>query len=40
MSPWATPYQVWLEKTGRADPEPDLASLERMRWGLVHREVE
>jgi predicted phage-related endonuclease len=24
---------VWLEKTGRADPEPDQASLERMRWG-------
>ncbi|GAB3459483.1 YqaJ viral recombinase family nuclease [Actinophytocola sediminis] len=35
LSPWATPYQVWLEKTGRADPEPDLASLERMRWGTL-----
>ena len=35
MSPWATPYQVWLEKTGRADREPDPASLERMRWGTL-----
>lgn len=33
ISPWATPYQVWLEKTGRADRETDEASAERMRWG-------
>jgi putative phage-type endonuclease len=35
LSPWTTPYQLWLEKTGRADPEPDPASLERMRWGTL-----
>jgi putative phage-type endonuclease len=35
LSPWATPYQVWLEKTGRADPELDTAALERMHWGTV-----
>lgn len=33
LSPWVTPYQVWLEKTGRTDGEPDADAVERMRWG-------
>lgn len=33
LSPWKTPYQLWLEKTGRVEPEFSDASLERMGWG-------
>jgi putative phage-type endonuclease len=35
LSPWTTPYQLWLEKTGRVAPEPDEAGAERMRWGTL-----
>lgn len=30
LSPYKTPFQVWLEKTGRA---PDVPESEAMRWG-------
>lgn len=33
LSPYKTPFQLWLEKTGRVLPEFDDASAERMRWG-------
>lgn len=35
LNPWKTPYQLWLEKTGRDEPlfEPD--ARERMRWGHI-----
>lgn len=33
LSPWKTPYQLWLEKTGRVEPEFDDEALERMGWG-------
>lgn len=26
---------MWLEKTGRVEPEPDTAAAERMRWGTL-----
>lgn len=33
LSPWTTPYQLWLEKTGRAEPERDPGAVQRMHWG-------
>ncbi|MCS6827081.1 MAG: YqaJ viral recombinase family protein [Caldilinea sp.] len=33
LSPWRTPLQVWLEKTGREAYTPDAQALERMQWG-------
>jgi putative phage-type endonuclease len=33
ISPWKTPYQLWLEKTGQA-PEADLSEIERVQWGI------
>jgi predicted phage-related endonuclease len=27
VSPWVTPYQLWLERTGRAKPEVNAAML-------------
>jgi putative phage-type endonuclease len=35
LSPWTTPYQLWLEKTGRAERERDIAAVQRMRWGQL-----
>jgi predicted phage-related endonuclease len=35
LSPWTTPYQLWLEKTGRAERERDAAAVQRMRWGQL-----
>lgn len=34
LSPWKTPYQLWLEKTGQA-PEPDLSEIERVMFGIA-----
>lgn len=33
ISPWRTPLQVWMEKTGRESYRPDRRSQERMYWG-------
>lgn len=35
LSPWKTPFQLWLEKTRRVADEPDDEALERMYWGQV-----
>ncbi len=35
LSKWRSPYQVWLEKTGRS--QPDLSTLP-MRWGTYAEE--
>lgn len=35
---YATPYTVWLEKTGRIDP-PDLSDKESVYWGAVLEDV-
>lgn len=35
LSPYVTPYQLWLEKTGRVEPHHDEAAVERMRWGTL-----
>lgn len=32
ISPWKSPLEVWLEKTGRAEP-PDLSGKESVEWG-------
>ena len=32
LNPWKTPFEVWLEKTGRAEP-PDLSGKESVEWG-------
>lgn len=37
LSPWATPYSVWADKVGVANPQPES---ERMRWGhLLERAI-
>lgn len=38
LSPWKTPYQLWLEKTGE-EPEADLSANERVYWGVVLEEI-
>ncbi|WP_027944054.1 YqaJ viral recombinase family protein [Amycolatopsis taiwanensis] len=35
LNPWQTPYQLWLEKTRRIEPDFDDAATERMYWGQV-----
>lgn len=35
LSPWKTPFQLWLEKTRRVELEPDQQAAERMYWGQV-----
>ncbi|WP_134663947.1 YqaJ viral recombinase family protein [Amycolatopsis sp. CFH S0078] len=35
INPWKTPYQIWLEKTRRVEPEFDERATERMYWGQV-----
>ncbi|WP_181771256.1 YqaJ viral recombinase family nuclease [Amycolatopsis pittospori] len=35
LSPWKTPFQLWLEKTRRIEVEFDEAATERMHWGTV-----
>lgn len=32
--PWKTPYRLWMEKTGRADP-PDLSNVPAVRYGVM-----
>jgi len=32
INPWKSPLEVWLEKTGRADP-PDLSGKQSVEWG-------
>lgn len=40
QSKFKTPYQLWLDKTGRADDEVrDPDALERMHWGTVFEDV-
>lgn len=39
LSPWRTPLQVWLEKTGREAPEFDDAARERMYWGTQLEDI-
>lgn len=39
LSPWRTPMQVWMEKTGRESFEPDEQSRERMAWGTRLEDV-
>jgi putative phage-type endonuclease len=34
LSPYKTPFQLHLEKTGQVDP-PDLDDLEHIRWGNI-----
>lgn len=38
MSPWKSIFQLWLEKTGQADPE-DLSDNEPIYWGNVLEDV-
>lgn len=38
LSPFATPYTVWLEKTGRVAPE-DISGKEAVYWGNVLEDV-
>ncbi|GGM85093.1 hypothetical protein GCM10012275_64820 [Longimycelium tulufanense] len=35
ISPFATPFQLWLQKTGRVEPDFDDNTRERMYWGTV-----
>lgn len=39
LSPYKTPLQLWLEKTGREEPQHDSDALERMHWGTVLEDV-
>jgi len=38
LSPWKTPYQLYLEKTG-AEKSLDLSGIERVYWGTVLEEI-
>ncbi len=39
-NPWRTPYELWLDKTGRAEPEsPDPDRDERLHFGNVLEDV-
>ncbi len=38
LNPYKTPYQLWLEKTGRVEPE-DLSGNERIHFGNVLEDV-
>ncbi|SMC28072.1 putative phage-type endonuclease [Desulfacinum hydrothermale DSM 13146] len=35
ISPYRTPMEVWMEKTGRREPEFSPQAEERMRWGTL-----
>ena len=39
LSPWKTPLQLWMDKTGRSTEQPDEAALERMHFGTVLEDV-
>lgn len=38
LTPWKSAFQLWLEKTGQAEPE-DLSDNERVYWGTQLEEV-
>ena len=38
LNRWKSPFQLWLEKTGKAEPE-DLSDNEYVYWGKVLEEV-
>ena len=38
LNPWKSPFQLWLEKTGQAEPE-DLSDNEYVYWGNVLEET-
>lgn len=38
LSKWSSPFQLWLEKTGQAEPE-DLSENEYVYWGTVLEQV-
>jgi putative phage-type endonuclease len=35
LSPYKTPLQLWLDKTGRSEEQHDVDTIERMYWGTV-----
>ena len=39
LSPYKTPLQLWMDKTGRDESEPDGEALERMHWGTVLEDI-
>lgn len=39
MSPYKTPLQLWMDKTGRAEEQFDEDAVERMHWGTVLEDV-
>ena len=39
LSPYKTPLELWLEKTGRAEQQPAPDAEERMYWGTVLEDV-
>jgi len=39
LSPYKSPFQLWLEKTGRDQAEPTPEQAERMHWGTVLEDV-
>lgn len=38
MNPWKSPFTLWMEKTGHAEPE-DMSDNERVYWGNVLEET-
>ena len=38
MNPWKSPFALWMEKTGQAEPE-DLSDNERVYWGNVLEDI-
>ncbi len=38
LNPWKSPFALWLEKTGQAEPE-DLSDNERVYWGQQLEEI-
>jgi len=38
LSPWKSPYQLWLEKTGQEEPE-DISDLDYVHFGVVLEDV-
>lgn len=39
LSPYRTPLQLWMEKTGRGEEQHDADAIERMHWGTVLEDV-
>lgn len=38
LSPFKSPVQLWLEKTGQVDAE-DISEVERVRWGILLEDI-